>query len=65
MLISYLDDFDVSITPPQLFSLIHDKSKKVLILDIRPKSCYDESHIKFEDCVSIPEECIKAGYVKL
>lgn len=59
-----LDSFDISITPLQLFNLIHDKSKNILILDIRPSFCYDESHIKYENCISIPEERIIAGYVK-
>ncbi|XP_077285920.1 ubiquitin specific protease 8 [Arctopsyche grandis] len=55
------DDIDISIKSNQLFELLKDESKNVLILDIRPIICYNESHIKFPKCISIPEEYIQPG----
>jgi hypothetical protein len=50
------------ISPVDLYKYLNDKDMSLIIMDVRPGSQYDESHIKHEACISVPAEIIKPGY---
>nr|CAD7446140.1 unnamed protein product [Timema bartmani] len=52
---------ETSISSHELYSILMDSKKKLLILDTRAKSAFEDSHIKTLTCISVPEEIIKRG----
>ncbi|XP_062575612.1 ubiquitin carboxyl-terminal hydrolase 8-like isoform X2 [Saccostrea cucullata] len=49
------------ISPVQLYDLLNDKETSLIIMDVRPGSQYQESHIKHDSCINVPAEGIKPG----
>nr|CAD7263962.1 unnamed protein product [Timema shepardi] len=52
---------ETSISSHELYSILMESKKKLLILDTRAKSAFEDSHIKTLTCISVPEEIIKRG----
>ncbi|XP_059053040.1 ubiquitin carboxyl-terminal hydrolase 8 [Achroia grisella] len=52
---------EVTIKSEQLYAILKSGKHKVMILDVRPGSAYIESHIDYNMCISVPEECISPG----
>nr|CAD7598001.1 unnamed protein product [Timema genevievae] len=57
----FADIKETSISSHELYSILMDSKKKLLILDTRAKSAFEDSHIKTLTCISVPEEIIKRG----
>lgn len=47
----------------ELFKILQQSPSDVLIMDVRPRNIFSDSHIKFDCCISIPEEILEAGFV--
>lgn len=45
----------------ELFKILERDPADVLIMDVRPRNQFSDSHIKFDCCISIPEEVLEAG----
>lgn len=52
---------DSSISSMELFKILEVNPSDVLIMDVRPRNQFSDSHIKFDRCISIPEEILDAG----
>ncbi|XP_026288605.1 ubiquitin carboxyl-terminal hydrolase 8 [Frankliniella occidentalis] len=53
-----LEKSRVSLTSMELYVILQEKLSNVLILDARSKNEFLESHIKFDCCISVPEEIL-------
>lgn len=47
----------------KLYDFVTDRSVSMLIMDCRPANEYEASHLTYKECVNIPEEIIKKGFV--
>lgn len=66
------ENFSTNVTPNvsdskfidclELHKRISEAKEKILLLDCRPKSDFESSKIKFNNCINIPENIIKNGY---
>jgi len=54
---------DISISSRQLYSLLQENKTNILILDSRPASHYAESHMTIGNCINVPEDIVKPGWV--
>ncbi|XP_034244718.1 ubiquitin carboxyl-terminal hydrolase 8 isoform X2 [Thrips palmi] len=50
-----------SMSTRELFKILQENPSDALIMDVRPRNQFSDSHINFECCISIPEEIIQAG----
>ncbi|XP_041356247.1 ubiquitin carboxyl-terminal hydrolase 8-like [Gigantopelta aegis] len=50
-----------SITPMELYKLLQDKGVTVILMDVRSRKDFQESHISHPSSINIPEEIIKPG----
>jgi len=64
----YFDFFLVqkSITPKLLYKYLNELKKNILLIDMRLKSDYDQSHMRTPACIHIPADLMNGkGYEKL
>lgn len=52
------------ITCRGLCELLRDTNTNILLMDVRPKVDFMQSHISHTDCINVPEEILIPGYVE-
>ncbi|XP_037302918.1 ubiquitin carboxyl-terminal hydrolase 8 isoform X1 [Manduca sexta] len=52
---------EVTIKSEQLYAILKAGKLKAMILDCRSGKDYQDSHINYPACISVPEECISPG----
>jgi hypothetical protein len=52
-----------SITPKLLYKYLNERKKNILLIDMRLKSDYDQSHMRTSACINIPADLMNGkGY---
>lgn len=51
------------VTVQSVFRLMSDATVSVLLMDVRSRDDFTMSHIKSIDCINVPAECLKPGWV--
>jgi len=52
------------VTAQSVFRLMSDANVCVLLMDVRSRDDFITSHIKSIDCINVPADCLKPGWVK-
>lgn len=52
---------DVGMSCMQLCKILEQNPSNVVIMDVRPQSCFNDSHIMYDSCISVPEEILQPG----
>ena len=54
-----------SISPKLLYKYLYERKKNILLIDMRLKTSYDQSHMKTFPCIHIPADLMNGkGYEK-
>ncbi len=54
-----------SIGPKLLFKYLNEQKRKILLIDMRLKTDYDQSHMRTSACIHIPPDLMNGkGYKK-
>ena len=60
-IIRMINEHFITMTPKNLYSIINQKSKTYLLIDIRPAKDFQVSRIKSSYCVNVPENLLHPG----
>jgi len=51
------------LTVAGLYRLMSDSSSSILLMDVRSRDDFSNSHVKSTDCINVPADCLPLGSV--